>query len=106
MKWYGKIGFAETVEKEKGSGVWIEKITEHSYFGDVIRNNRRLQSSDQLNDNINVSNSISVISDPYANENFHAIRYIEFMGSNWKVSDVDVQFPRLILTVGGLYNGE
>lgn len=103
-KFYGAIGFAEMTETEPG--VWEEKITEHFYYGDVIRNRRRLQSSGQLNDNINVSNELSIISDPFANENFHSMRYAEFMGSKWKVTDVDVQYPRLILTIGGLYNGE
>ena len=103
-KFYGAIGFAEMTEDKPG--VWEEKITEHFYYGDVIQNRRRLQSSGQLNDNINVSNELSIISDPFANENFHSMRYAEFMGSQWKVTDVDVQYPRLILTIGGLYNGE
>lgn len=103
MKWYGVIGFGETVETKPG--VWEDKITKRAYFGDVTRNTRMLQSGGQVNDNINVSNLISVVADPYANQNFHSIRYIEFMGTKWKVSSVDVQYPRLILTVGGVYNG-
>lgn len=102
-KWYGKIGYAETVEVKPG--VWQEQITERKYFGDVNRNKRMLQTADQLNDNINVSNEFSIVSDPYANEHFHSMRYIEFMGTRWKISTVDVQYPRLILTVGGVYNG-
>lgn len=101
-KFYGAIGFAETVETTPG--VWEEKITPRYYYGDIMRNSRRLQSGDSTNDNINVSNEISIISDPYANQNFHAIRYAEFMGAKWKISDVEVQYPRLILTIGGLYN--
>lgn len=102
-KYFGKIGFAETVQTRPG--IWQEQITEREYYGDVNRNSRRLQSTDQINDNINVSNEISIIADPYANENFHAIRYVEFMGAKWKTSYVEVRFPRLVLTLGGLYNG-
>ena len=102
-KWFGVIGFAETVETEPG--VWEEQITERSYYGDLIRNARRLQSASQLNDDINVANEISILADPFATQNFHAMRYVEFMGAVWKVSNVDVQYPRLILTVGGVYNG-
>ena len=103
-KWHGVIGYAETVETEPG--VWEEKITERKHYGDVNRNNRRLQTVDQLNDNINVSNEISIVADPYANKHIYAMRYIEFCGSKWKVSSVDAsQRPRLILTLGGLYNG-
>lgn len=101
-KWYGKIGYAELVETIPG--VWNEQITERAYFGDAIRNTRLLQNSGQVNDNVNVGNQISIVADPYANQNFHAMRYVEFMGSKWKISNVDVQFPRLILTVGGLYH--
>lgn len=102
-KWFGKIGFAET--KETVPGVWKESITDRQYYGDLIRNTRRLQSSEHLNDDINVSNEISIVSDPYANENFHSMRYVEFMGARWKISNVEVQYPRLILTLGGVYNG-
>lgn len=101
-KWYGKIGYAHMVEKTPG--VWIEKITEKTYFGDVIKNTRRLQTTSQLNDDVNVSNEISIISDPFANKNFHTMRYVEFMDSNWKITNVEVQYPRLILSVGGVYN--
>lgn len=102
-KYYGKIGYAETVETVPG--VWEEQITERSYFGDLIRNTRRLQSSDKVNDDINISNELSIVADPYAMSNFHSMRYAEFMGARWKISTVEVQYPRLILSLGGLYNG-
>ena len=102
-KFYGKTGFADTVET--APGVWTEQIVERNYFGDIIRNTRRLQSSDQLNDNINISNEFSIVADPYANNNFHSMRYIEFMGAKWKITNVEDRYPRLILTVGGVYNG-
>lgn len=102
-KFYGKIGFADQVETRPG--IWIDGIVERDYFGDLIRNTRRLQSSDQLNDDITISNEISIVADPYANQNFHTIRYATFMGTKWKVTSVDVQYPRLVLTLGGVYNG-
>lgn len=102
-KWYGKIGFGVTDEIE--SGVWDEIITERNYYGDVIRNNRRLQTADKINDDINVGNEISIIADPYAIQHFYAMKYAEFMGAKWKITNVDVQYPRLILSLGGLYNG-
>ena len=103
-KFYGKTGYAEALET--APGVWSESITEREYFGELIRNTRRLQTGDKLNDDINVANEISIIADPFANENFHAMRYVEFMGAKWKITNVEVQYPRLILTVGGVYNGE
>lgn len=102
-KFYGNIGFAETVEIEPG--VWVEEMTVRPYYGDLVRNTRRLENSGGVNDNVNISNDISIIADPYANHNFHSIRYIEFMGAKWKVSNIEVRHPRLILTIGGVYNG-
>lgn len=102
-KYYGKIGFAESVES--APGVHVEKIVERNYYGELVRNSRRLQSANQLNDDINISNEISIVADPYADKNFHMMRYIEFMGTKWKISNVEVQPPRLILTVGGVWNG-
>ena len=102
-KFYGNIGFAETVETEPG--VWVEEMTVCPYYGDLVRNTRRLENSGGVNDNVNISNDISIIADPYANHNFHSIRYIEFMGVKWKVSNIEVRYPRLILTIGGVYNG-
>lgn len=101
-KWYGVIGYFKTVET--APGVWEEQITERNYYGDVTRNTRRLQSASQVNDNLDIANVISIVADPFANENFHAMRYIEFMGAKWKISSVEVQYPRLILTIGGVYN--
>ena len=102
-KFYGNIGYA--ISKETAPGVWVEDIVEHKYSGDVYRNTRKLQSGNQVNDSIDISNEISILSDPFANENFHSMRYVPYMGAKWKVSSVEVRYPRLILTVGGLYNG-
>ena len=103
-KFYGVIGYAVT--KETAPGVWTEEIAEQSYYGDLTRNMRRLQDSGDLNDDINVANEISIVADPYANANFHSMRYVAFMGARWKISKVEVQYPRLILTLGGVYNGK
>lgn len=104
-KFYGVIGYAaETTETKPG--VWKEQITEKTYYGELVRNTSSLQTTDQLNDNINVANEISIVADPFANENFHSMRYVEFMGAKWKITKVEVRYPRLILTIGGIYNGK
>ena len=103
-KYYGVIGYAETVET--APGVYEEQITERNYYGELVRNTRRLQTSNQINDNINIANEISVIADPFATQNFHVMRYVEFMGAKWKITNVEVRYPRLILTIGGVYNGD
>jgi hypothetical protein len=103
-KYYGVIGYAVMVETSPG--VYEEQIVTRRYYGDILRNARRLQpSSDQLNDDINVINEISIVADPFAVQNFHTMRYVEFMGATWKVTNVEVRPPRLVLSLGGLYNG-
>lgn len=101
-KFFGAIGYAVTSETKPG--VYEEQIIEREYFGDVNRNIRKLENSEYLNDDINVSNEISIVSDPFANENFYSMRYVEFMGTKWKITSVEVKYPRLILTLGGVYN--
>ena len=102
-KFYGVIGYAVTKMTEQG--IYEEQIVETEYVGDVIRNTRRLRDGSKINDDINISNQISIIADPYTANNFHTMRYVVFMGAKWKISEVEVQYPRLILTLGGLYNG-
>ena len=90
-KFYGPIGYAVT--EETTPGVWEDHISERMYFGELVRNTRRLQTADKLNDNINVSNEISILADPFARENFHLMKYVGFMGAKWKIESVEVQYP-------------
>ena len=103
-KWFGKIGYATT--QETRPGVWEPLIEEKEYYGDTVRNVRRLENAAKVNDDIAVAVDISIVADPFAYNNFHTMKYVEYMGSKWKVSSVDPQYPRLVLTLGGLYNGE
>lgn len=102
-RFFGAVGYGESVET--APGVWSDVITEREYYGDVTYTLRRLQQDDKLNDNIVTSNSISIVADPYANENFVSIRYVNWAGTLWTVNTVEVQSPRLILKLGGVYNG-
>lgn len=104
-KFYGVVGYGETVETPPGSGVWVDSISERSYYGDVTRNARSLQDGEYLNKEISVSNSISIVADAYAHDHIFAIRYVKWSGALWTVSEVEVQSPRLILRLGGVYNG-
>lgn len=101
-KFSGKVGYINSVET--APGVWEEQYIEKQYYGDIIRNISKFQPSGGVNDNIAIANSISIIADPFANENFQYMRYVLFMGAKWKISDIEVQYPRIILTVGGVYN--
>lgn len=102
-KFFGKVGFA-VFEKTK-PGVWEPKIVEHEYYGDYTRISRSLQSSGQVNDNMVLANEISIVADAFAQENFGNLRYVVLGGVKWEIGKVEAQPPRLILTVGGVYNG-
>lgn len=103
-KFFGAVGYAEQVETSPS--VWEEVITEREYFGDTIQNRRVLQTGEGLNDDVLITNTFSIMADPFAYKNFMHIRYVHWMGTKWKVSRVDVDRPRLLLAVGGIYNGD
>jgi hypothetical protein len=103
VKFFGKIGFGKSVDR--GNGIWEDEITERTFFGDVVRDSRRFISAEKVNADINVTNSISIVADAYALENTFAIRYVEWAGVLYTVSDFEIQSPRLILRLGGVYNG-
>jgi hypothetical protein len=113
-KFHGKIGYSEIKETVPGtSGVWAPDTVERSYTGDIIKNTSSWKEhsaddaggSSQLNDDLKINNRISVLADPYAYEHFHSIKYVIFMGIKWRVTNVEVSYPRLILSLGGVYNG-
>lgn len=101
-KYYGLIGFAEPINDER-PGITYDDIVEHPYFGEVIRNARRVQSGDKVNDDLTLSNQISLLLDPYLMKNYYNIRYLTFMGAKWKVTNVEMRYPRLLVDIGGLY---
>ena len=101
-KFYGVIGYIKTVEVQPG--IWDEQVIEHNHYGDIINPTSRYQSSGGVNDNINISNIVSIVADPFANENSQYMKYVVLMGTKWKITNVGIQYPRLLLTVGGVYN--
>lgn len=102
-KFYGAIGYG--ISELTAPGVWEDRIIEKKYYGDVIRNSRKIEAEGKINYDISVGNSISIVADAYANEHFFAIRYIDWAGTSWTVTDVVVESPRLVLRLGGVYNG-
>lgn len=99
----GVVGYGHM--QKSAPGVSTDLIVEKLYSGDVLRNSKSNTEGDNLNKDVSVSHEISVIADAYALENFLAIRFVEWAGVLWTVSSVEVQHPRLILRLGGVYNG-
>lgn len=102
-RFYGEIGYGEAVETNPG--VYADNIIEYPYYGDVVRNSRALENGQSVNDDISVGNSISILADAYAREHMFAMRYIKWQGALWKILEVEVVHPRLLLRLGGVYNG-
>jgi len=102
-RFFGRVGYGSTVES--APGVHEEVITERSYYGEVLRDTRQLTDGEYLNKDLSVSNQISILADAHANEHFLAIRYVEWQGVLWTVTDVEVQSPRLLLRIGEVWNG-
>ena len=101
-RYHGYVGYA--IDVEAYPGVWEELISEHEYFGDVIKNRMNIQQNSNVNAKITISNSISIIADPFAYEHVYAMRYVTYLNKKWTITNIDIQRPRLILTLGGLYN--
>ena len=102
-KFYGPIGFI--TQTETSPGIWEDDIVERSYRGDILKDYRRWQPKETKNDDLVISNKVSIVADQYAYENLSTIRYIEWQNIRWKVTEVEIQRPRLILTLGAVYNG-
>lgn len=105
-KWCGIIGFAISTKVPEKGNYYEDEIVERKFYGDIVRNTRRWETGESVNDSPNISNSISVIADSFVFENLQYMKYVEFCGALWKINSIDVQAPRLILGIGGAWNGE
>lgn len=103
-RFYGQIGFL--INEETVPGVWAEKIVERPYYGDVLKHRMNWQSGDGLNDNITLNNDFSIVADTYAYENIGVMKYVKWNKVLWKISSAEIEYPRIRLTIGGVYNGE
>lgn len=106
-RFHGEIGFLRTIEKdpENHPGVWVEELTKRNYYGDVLSNSRRWDQNENLNDNLVINNRISIVADKFANTNVGAMKYVKWQGLYWKITNAEIQYPRIILTIGGEYHG-
>jgi len=104
-RFYGEVGYGESVETPPNSGVWVDEITELTYQGDIVRNTRQLENTGDIINDVMSANSISIIADEFAIENFINIKYVRWAGVLWTVTSVEVRSPRLILNLGKVYNG-
>ena len=104
-RFFGEVGYGNSVENPPGSGIWEDTITVQHYQGDVIRNTRKMENGDTVNPDLSVANSISIVADEFAVQHFFNIKYVKWQGVNWTVTTVEVREPRLVLSLGSVYNG-
>lgn len=105
MKFYGYIGFAVTVDD--GDGVWRPTITDKKYSGDVLRLIRNKDSGEHINDGLRLNSQFSILMDPWFQDHFSSVKYIEYLGTKWVVESADpTNYPRVLITPGGIYHGD
>ena len=105
-RFYGEIGFLRNIEKDPDNrpGIYIEVLTKRNYYGDVLSNSRRWDQNGNFNDNLVINNRISIVADSFAKANFGAMKYVKWQGVDWKITNAEVRYPRIILTIGGEYH--
>lgn len=104
MRFYGKVAFCDD-NVEGAPGVYTEHLLIRDYYGDVLSDNRYWNQPETLNDDLTIKNRLSILADSYAFDHFGAMRYVEMFGQRWSISSVEIKRPRLIISLGGLYNG-
>lgn len=104
MKFDGTVGFwREDVEVKPG--LFKSLIQERPYVGDVLKDRRSFKISEYQNNDFTISNQISILADLYLQTYWTSIKYVKWKGVKWSVSHVNVEYPRITLTLGGVYNG-
>lgn len=103
-RFFGAVGFAEE-NVETSPGVYEDIIVEKMYYGDITHNARRFLDGSTVVDKLTNSNTISILANKYANEHVDAVRYVKWNGALWEISSIEVHSPRLLLRLGGVYNG-
>lgn len=104
-KYSGMIGFVRNKETYEGSGIWIEDVIEKPYRGDVINDVMKWQNSSNVNEDLNISNKFSIVADTFAMQNIGNMRYVTFLGEKWKIMTVEINRPRIVIYIGGIYHG-
>lgn len=102
-KIHGVIGYVYE-QTQTLPGIWEDNVITKPYYGELLRSSMSFRTTSQINDDLTISNEVSILADPYAHANFPAMRYFLFQGTKWKITNVDIRYPRLILTIGGIYN--
>ena len=102
MKFYGEVGFVKTIVNEVS--VAEESVTLVPYYGEIIRDKRRIDSSDKIVKDISLQNEVSIVADKFMTDNLAWIKFVKWRGINWSVDSVDINYPRITLSLGGVYN--
>lgn len=101
-RFFGEVGYVTTT---RSGGVSEYIATERQYYGNELRSLRYFRQGESILGEVSQQTRISVLADGYMLENYYDIRYLMKAGVAWTVSSVEVERPRLILTLGDRYNG-
>lgn len=103
MKVSGEIGYAKSIETTPG--VYDDQITRKPFSGDLIQDTRKWESDQKVNDNLVLGNRVSILASSFARANLDFMKFVKIGESYWEISNIQIQYPRLFLTLGSVYNG-
>lgn len=105
-KYSGKLGLVYP-DAETAPGIWApEKVEEVSVKGDTLNLSKSYSPSSQsINDDLTLSKRVSIIASSDLIADTASMRYLTYLGQRWKIVEIDFQRPRLIFTLGGIWNG-
>lgn len=103
-RFFGKVGFA--IIEETRPSIYEEVYHERSYKGDLVRKSRQWTPTENLNDDIQIYNDVSIIADSFAIMNLGFMRYVHWLDQDFEISSasVDNDRHRITLSLGGVFN--
>lgn len=106
-RFYGQVGYgvSELVDDPDNPGVYVDKVIERPYSGNVVRMSVRQGADGTTNRDITPRHTIEIVADEYADGHFASIKYVNWAGVLWTVTAVEVRRPRLVLSLGEVYHG-
>lgn len=103
-RYSGLVGYV--TQEETVPGVWSPVENPRTMKGEIIRQSSTNPDHGKINSDISLNHRVSLWGDAYAFDSYYAIKWIQIDGRKWEVTSVEIKRPRIIVTVGGLWNAQ
>lgn len=97
------LGFSEK-NKEVRPGVWKMQPEEVTHRAKLLTYNKDYDSGEEVNDDLKLRNRYEIVMKDKKLD-YQDMRYVIVKGTKWKVSALEFLEVRIIITLGGVYNG-